>query len=85
MKEEVEEEETLGLGQLRDRTVLASAQAAVPGPRAPFVHIEVEDSTSGEETDGKAVRRDGEEATSAEDDVAGGEEKVAGQQHEQHA
>jgi hypothetical protein len=42
VKEEEEEEETLG--QLRDRQVLASARASVPGPRAPFVHIKVEDT-----------------------------------------
>jgi len=53
-----EEEETLG--QLRDRVVLASARAAVPGPRATFVHIKVEDSTSGEDTDREWGGGDGE-------------------------
>jgi len=46
-----EEEETLG--QLRDRLRLLPGLARVPGPRAPFVHIKVEDTSSGEATDGK--------------------------------
>jgi len=62
----VEEEETLG--QLRDRQVLAFARAAVPGPRAAFVHIKVEDSSSGEDTDG-------EEVTGGEGDGGGEEEE----------
>ena len=33
--------------------MLATARSSVPGPRAPFVHIKVEDSTSGEDTDGE--------------------------------
>jgi len=43
------------LGQLRDRLELAPGLARVPapGPRAVFLHIKVEDSTSGEETDGE--------------------------------
>jgi len=51
VKEE-EEEETLG--QLRDRLGLETAawRAPVAGPRATFVHIKVEDTTSGEDTDG---------------------------------
>ena len=53
-----EEEETLG--QLRDRQVLASAPASVPGPRAAFVHIQVQNRTSGKDTDGAGG---GEEAT----------------------
>jgi len=48
---EVKVEEEVTLGQLRDRQVLAAARAAVPGPRAPFVHIKVEDNTSGKDTD----------------------------------
>jgi len=64
VKEEDEEEETLG--QLRDRQVLATARAAVPGPRAPFVHIKVEDSTSGEDIDGEGSEVDGGEATDRE-------------------
>jgi hypothetical protein len=59
----VEEEEEETLGQLRDRQVLAAARAAVPGPRAPFVHIKVEDSTSGDDTDGEGSGGDGQEAT----------------------
>jgi len=51
VKEEKEEEETLA--QLRDRLDLAgSARVPAPGRRATFVHIKVEDSTSGEDTDG---------------------------------
>ena len=50
VKEEEEEDETLA--QLRDRLGL-SARASAPGPRAPFVHIKVEDSTDGEDTDGE--------------------------------
>jgi hypothetical protein len=52
VKEE-EEEETLG--QLRDRLGLGPGAARVPvaGPRATFVHIKVEDTTSGEDTDGE--------------------------------
>jgi hypothetical protein len=52
-----EEEETLG--QLRDRQVLASAPASVPGPRAAFVHIQVQNRTSGKGGGGGG----GEEAT----------------------
>ena len=62
VKEEREEEETLG--QLRDRQVLAAARVPVPGPRATNVHIKVEDTTSGEDTDGEGGEQgDGEEAT----------------------
>jgi len=50
VKEETEEEEET-LGQLRDRLGL-SARLSAPGARAAFVHIKVEDSTSGEDTDG---------------------------------
>ena len=64
VKEEREEEDTLG--QLRDRQVLAFARAAVPGPRAPFVHIKVEDSTSGEDTDDEGGGGVEEEATGGE-------------------
>ena len=63
IKKEQEEEETLG--QLRDR--LGPGLRRVPGPRAIFVHIKVEDSTSGEETDGEGDG-DGEEATGGEGD-----------------
>ena len=56
-----EEEETLG--QLRDRQVLASAPASVPGPRAAFVHIQVQNRTSGKDTDGAGGGEGGEEAT----------------------
>jgi len=53
VKEEEEEEETLG--QLRDRLGLGpgAARVQVPGSRAVFVHIKVEDTTSGEDTDGE--------------------------------
>jgi len=64
----VEEEETLG--QLRDRLALASARASVPGPRAPFVHIKVED-TVGEGAGGGG----GEDATDGECPGAGEEEE----------
>jgi len=51
VKLEVGAEETLG--QLRDRLDLpGSARAPASGRRATFVHIKVEDSTSGEDTDG---------------------------------
>ena len=87
IKKEAEEEETLG--QLRDRLGLGasgSARVMTPGPRAPFVHIKVEDSTSGEDTDGVGAGGDGEEASGGEgdgeEDEAGEEE---GQQREQHA
>jgi hypothetical protein len=59
-----EEEETRG--QLRDRQALASAWAAVPGQRAVFVHIKIED-TDGEQGGGGEV----DEATGGERDVAG--------------
>jgi len=70
---EGEEEETLG--QLRDRVVLAAARAAVPGPRAPFVHIKVEGSSSGQDTDGEGGEG---EATGGEGDgeEEGREEQV---------
>jgi hypothetical protein len=90
-----EEEETMG--QLRDRQVLAFARASVPGPRALYVHIKVED-TDGEQGGGGA----GQEATGGERHDAGEEleneeeeeeEKEAedeeeadeGQQREQHS
>jgi len=73
IKKEEEEEETLG--QLRDRLVLASARAAVPGPRAAFVHIKVEDTTSGEDTDGEGGGGDRGEATSGEGDGEEAEEE----------
>jgi len=58
-----EEEETLG--QLRDRLRLTPgiSRAQAPGPRAAFVHIKVEDSSSGEDTDGEEDEGGGEEAT----------------------
>ena len=59
-----EQEETLG--QLRDRQVLASTRAPVPGMRAVFVHIKVED-TDGEQGGGGEVV----EATGGELDEAG--------------
>jgi hypothetical protein len=62
-----EEEETLG--QLRDRQVLASAPASVPGPRAAFVHIEVQDGTSGKDTDGAGAGEGGQVATGGESSV----------------
>jgi len=40
--------------------------ARVPRPRAAFVHIKVEDTTSGDDTDGEGGGRDGVEATGAE-------------------
>ena len=67
---EVKEEKEETLGQLRDRVILASARVSAPGRRAPFMHIKVEDSTSGEDTDGEGG---GEEATGREGD--GEEEK----------
>jgi len=69
VKEEKEEEETLA--QLRDR-LGPSAGTAAPGPRATFVHIKVEDSTSGEDTDG------GKEDTglAGEEEQEEGEEEV---------
>jgi hypothetical protein len=54
-KEEQEDKEgevERTVGQLRDRQGLASARAAVPGPRARRVHSDVEDITIGEVTDG---------------------------------
>ena len=65
-----DEEETLG--QLRDRLRLTPGLARVPAPgrRAAFVHIKVEDSSSGEDTDGEGGK---EEATGGE---GNGEEEV---------
>ena len=77
MKKE-EEEDTLG--QLRDRLGLVPGLARVPGPRTVFVHIKVEDITSGEDTDAVGGGGVGKEATGEE--VRGGEE---GQQREQPA
>jgi hypothetical protein len=74
VKEEQEEEETLG--QLRDRQVLASARAAAPGPRAPFVHIKVEDTDGEEGTDGEGGGGKGKEATDGEREVVGVRECV---------
>ena len=78
----MEEEETLG--QLRYRQVLASVRAAVPGPRAVFVHIKVED-TDGEDAGGGG----GEEATGGEGDKweeeEEKEEEEEGQQRDQHS
>jgi len=59
-----DEQETLG--QLRYR--LGPGLARVPGPRAAFVHIKVEDSTSGEDTDGEGGGMEGEQATGVEGD-----------------
>jgi hypothetical protein len=65
------EEETLG--RLRDRLGLVPGLARVPGPRAVFVHIKVEDSTSGQVTDGEEGGGEGDEATGGEGD--GGRKK----------
>jgi hypothetical protein len=81
VKEEEEEEETLG--QLRDRQVLAAARAAVTGPRAPFVHIKVEDSSSGQDTDKEGGEGGGEEATGWEVDGQGEEEEEEEEQEEE--
>jgi len=78
IKLEVGAEETLA--QLRDRTDPGSARAPAPGPRATFVHIKVEDSTSGEDTDG------GLEDTGCrgeEEEVEEGEEGVEDEQEEE--
>jgi len=81
---EVKQEESLG--QLRYRKVLASQRAAVPGPRAPFVHIKVEDSSSGGDSEGEGGggdREDGgevkgeEKEDNDEDDVDDDEEEEA--------
>jgi len=90
---EVKEEEEETLGQLRDRQVLASARAAVPGPRAAFVHIKVEDSTSGEDADGEGGggRGGGGEATGGKGDGEGEvkeeeqEEEETAEPHDLHA
>jgi len=86
IKREKEEEETLG--QLRDR--LAPGLARVPGPRAPFVHIKVEDSSSGDDTDGEGGGEGGEEATGGAGDREGlteeeGEEEVDEEEKEVEA
>ena len=85
-KEEEGEEETLG--ELRDR--LAPGLARVSGPRATFVHIKVEDSSSGDDTDGEVGGGGGGEATGGEGDREGveedtEEEEEEGQQFEHHA
>ena len=71
-----EEEETLG--QLRDRLGPGLARVPAPGPRAAFVHIKVEDTTSGEDPDGEKGGADGEEgveATGGEGDHGEGEKE----------
>jgi hypothetical protein len=92
IKKETEAEETLG--QLRDRLGLGasgSARVPAPGPRAPFVHIKVEDSrTSGDDTDVEGGGGGGEKAMAGEGDGEGEEEEAEmddekGQQREQHA
>jgi len=74
VKEEEEEEEEETLGKLRDRVIMASARAPVLGPRATFVHIKVDDSTCGEDTDGERGGGGREEATSGEGAREGEEE-----------
>ena len=61
--------------------MLASARAAAPGRRAPFVHIKVEDSTSGEDTDAEGGGGEGEEAaTGGKGDGEGEKEKGAAEE-----
>jgi len=94
-----EEEETLG--QLRDRLGLVPGLARMPGPRAAFVHIKVEDTSSGEDTggdgdgdgegdrDGGEGEEDEEEEDKKEEEESAeeeeGDEEEAGQQREHHA
>jgi hypothetical protein len=85
IKKEEEEEETLG--QLLDR--LAPGLTRVPGPRATFVHIKVEDSSSGDDTDGEGGLGGGEEATGrkgdGEEEQGDEEEQEREEQREQRA
>jgi len=67
----LEEKETLG--QLRDRLAPGLARVPALGPRAPFVHIKVEDTSSGEETDREGGGESGEDVTGGEGD---GEEEA---------
>ena len=78
----VKQEEEKTLGQLRDRVGLASARAAVHGPRARFVHIKVEDTTSGDDTGRKGGGGGGEEATGGEG-RGGGEGEGEGEEEEE--
>jgi len=82
-----EQEETLG--QLRDRLELASELTRVParGPRALFDHIKVEDTSSGEDTDGEGGEGGGKEEEEEEEEEEEGEMEgeEEGQQREHHA
>ena len=75
----IKEEEEETLGQLRDRLGPGLARGPAPGPRATFVHIKVEDTTSGEDTDAEGDGMDGKKATGGEAD---GEEEEEGEEDE---
>ena len=84
VKEETEQEETLA--QLRDRLGL-SARVPAPGMRPTFVHIKVEDSTSGQDTEGeeedKGWEGEGEEEGEAvREEVEGEYEEEGGGEEE---
>ena len=72
--EKEKEEVTLG-GELRGRLGLVPGLARVPGPRTASVHIKVEVSTSGEDTDRHGGGGGEEEATGGKDDGRGKEEE----------
>ena len=78
----VKEEEEETLGQLRDRLGLVPGLARVPGTRAAFVHIKVEHSTTGEDTDGEGGGEGGKEAAGGEGDGEE-EEKEEGEEAEE--